>query len=52
MRAWLDGKGVTLNPASKASRPVPKRAHVIDIELNPIVEDTQAAEAAARVFGK
>jgi len=25
---------------------------VIDIELNPIVEDAQAAEAAARVFGK
>ena len=25
---------------------------LIDIELNPIVEDTQAAEAAARVFGK
>jgi len=25
---------------------------VIDIERNPIVEDTQAAEAAARVFGK
>ena len=25
---------------------------LIDIELNPIVEDSQAAEAAARVFGK
>ena len=25
---------------------------LIDIELNPIVEDAQAAEAAARVFGK
>jgi len=25
---------------------------LIDIELNPVVEDTEAAEAAARVFGK
>ena len=25
---------------------------LIDIELNPVVEDAQAAEAAARVFGK
>ena len=25
---------------------------LIDVELNPIVEDAQAAEAAARVFGK
>jgi hypothetical protein len=25
---------------------------LIDIELNPIVEDTQAAEAAEGVFGK
>ena len=25
---------------------------LIDIELNPIIEDAQAAEAAARVFGK
>ena len=25
---------------------------LIDIELNPVVEDVQAAEAAARVFGK
>jgi hypothetical protein len=25
---------------------------LIDIELNPVVEDDQAAEAAGRVFGK
>jgi hypothetical protein len=25
---------------------------LIDIELNPVVEDAEAAEAAARVFGK
>jgi len=25
---------------------------VIDIELNPVIEDAQAAEAASRVFGK
>ena len=25
---------------------------LIDIELNPVIEDAQAAEAAARVFGK
>ena len=25
---------------------------LIDIELNPVVEDAPAAEAAARVFGK
>ena len=25
---------------------------LIDIELNPVIEDAQAAEAASRVFGK
>ena len=40
------------NDMSALAEHVNNWGDLIDIELNPIVEDAQAAEAAARVFGK
>ena len=40
------------NDMTASGRACEQLGDLIDIELNPIVEDAQAAEAAARVFGK